>query len=178
MGAYITPPELLKVEHNIQDFDCGHEDLNHWLKHRALKNQHADASRTYVVTTQNNVMAYYSLATGGILHASASGKVRRNMPDPLPVMILGRLAVDQRYHNQGMGRGLLRDAALRSIHVASVVGVRALVVHAISEEAKNFYSKFGFKVSPIDPMMLMVTVKELKASFFPLEQETSQIAMG
>jgi GNAT superfamily N-acetyltransferase len=178
MGSCIIPPEPLKIEHDLQNFDCGHEDLNHWLKKRALKNQDADATKTYVITIQNKVTGYYSLATGGIVHALAPGSVRRNMPDPVPVMILGRLAVDHRSHHQGIGRGLLRDAARRTLRVASIAGVRAMLVHAISEEAKNFYTKFGFELSPVDPMTLMVNVKELRKSFLYSEGEISKQAVG
>ena len=178
MESCIDPPKPLRIEDDLQGFDCGREDLNKWLKKRALKNQGVDATRTYVITIQHKVIGYYSLATGGVLQAFASGRVRRNMPDPVPVMILGRLAVDYRYHHQGIGRGLLQDAALRTLQVASIAGVRAMLVHAISEEAKNFYTKHGFEYSPLDPMTLMVTVKELRKSFLYSEGEISQQAVG
>jgi GNAT superfamily N-acetyltransferase len=106
------------------------------------------------------VVGYYAIATGGVAAAAAPGRIRRNMPDPVPVMILGRLAVDRAYQDRGVGRGLLRDAVVRTLQAAGIAGIRAILVHAMSEDAKRFYERCGFRVSPIDPMMLMITVAE------------------
>ena len=92
--------------------------------------------------------------------ATAAGRVRRNMPDPVPVMVLGRLAVDRAYQGRGLGEGLLRDAILRTLQAAELGGIRAILVHAISEEAKRFYERHGFVASPVDPMTLMITVAD------------------
>jgi GNAT superfamily N-acetyltransferase len=158
----ISAPEHLTPEHDVAAFDSGVPALDDWLKRRALANEQAGASRTYVVCAGGRVVGYYALATGGVAQAAATGRVRRNMPDPVPVMVLGRLAVDRVYHSRGLGSGLLRDAILRTLQAAAVGGIRAILVHAISEDAKRFYERHGFVESPIDPMTLMITVAEAK----------------
>jgi len=100
------------------------------------------------------IVGYYCLAAGGIGHGEAPASLRRNMPDPIPVMVLGRLAIDRRYQNQGIGRALLRDAVLRVLQVAKIAGVAALLVHALSEESRRFYLSAGFVESPVRPMTL------------------------
>ncbi len=156
----IGPPEKLGADHDWSEFDSGEPVLNDWLRRRALNNQTSGASRTYVVCIGHKIVGYYALAAGAIAHASAPGRVRRNMPDPIPVMILARLAVDKTYHGAGVGSSLLRDAVLRTIQVAELAGVRALLVHAISETARKFYEHHGFTSSPIDPLTLMITIAE------------------
>ncbi len=158
----ISAPEHLTAEHDVAAFDSGVPALDDWLKRRALANEEAGASRTYVVCAGGRVVGYYALATGGVAQAAATGRVRRNMPDPVPVMVLGRLAVDRTYQDRGLGSGLLRDAILRTLQAAAVGGIRAILVHAISEDAKRFYERHGFVESPIDPMTLMITVAEAK----------------
>ena len=106
------------------------------------------------------MVGYYALANGGVAQAGATGRVRRNMPDPVPVMVLGRLAVDRAYQGRGIGRGLLRDAVVRTLQAAEIGGIRAILVHAISEDAKHFYESSGFAVSPVDPTTLMITVAD------------------
>ena len=158
----ISAPEHLTPEHDVAAFDSGVPALDDRLKRHALANEQAGASRTYVVCAGGRVVGYYALATGGVAQAAATGRVRRNMPDPVPVMVLGRLAVDRVYHGRGLGSGLLRDAILRTLQAAAVGGIRAILVHAISEDAKRFYERHGFVESPIDPMTLMITVAEAK----------------
>ena len=109
-------------------------------------------------------MAYYALASGAVLVSEATGRFRRNMPEPIPVVILGRLAIDTTLHGQGFGRALVRDAGLRVIQSAQVIGIRGMLVHALSNEAKAFYEKLGFEPSPLDPMMLMITLADLTAA--------------
>lgn len=138
--------------------------LNDWLKRRALKNEAQGASRTYVLCAGEVVIAYYCLANGAVAQITATGGVRRNMPDPIPVMVIGRLAVDRHWQGEGIGRALLRDAILRTLQAAEIAGIRAILVHGISEEAKEFYEKCGFTASGIDPMTLMVTVKDAIAA--------------
>jgi GNAT superfamily N-acetyltransferase len=113
-----------------------------------------------VVCVGRKVVGYYTLAAGAVAHAEAPGRLRRNMPDPVPVMVLGRLAVDRTIHGQGVGTGLLRDAVLRTVQAAEIVGIRAILVHAISEAARRFYEKYGFVASPLDPLTVMITVEE------------------
>ncbi len=138
--------------------------LNHWLKHRAFKNEIQGASRTYVVTVENAVVAYYCLANGAIAQTLSTGKVKRNMPAPIPVMIIGRLAVDLNWQGKRIGKALLRDAILRTLQASEIAGIRAILVEAISEEAKLFYKKCGFTVAPIAPMTLMITINDAISS--------------
>jgi GNAT superfamily N-acetyltransferase len=160
----LTHPEKLNSSHQIDNFDSGDGQLNDWLKKRALKNELEGASRTYVVCAGNVVIAYYCLANGAVAQTIATGRVRRNMPDPIPVMVIGRLAVDRNWQGQGIGRGLLRDAILRTLNAAEIAGIRAIIVHAISKSAKKFYEDCGFTASPIDSMILMITIKDAHAS--------------
>lgn len=138
--------------------------MSDWLREKALDNE-GRASRTYVITTNNNVViAYYCLAFGCITHAEAVGKVKRNMPNPIPAMLVGRLAVDRKWKGGGLGRGMLRDAVIRTLEASKVAGLQALFVHAISEDAKNFYLKCGLLQSPINEMTLMITIKDAQAA--------------
>ncbi len=159
----ITAPEHLTPEHDTSDFDSGVPPLDDWLKRRALDNEQEHASRTYVVTAAKRVVGYYAIATGAVVRDEAPSRVRRNMPNPVPVMVLARLAVDRAYQGHGLGQGLLRDAILRTLQAGEIAGVRAIVVHAISEDAKRFYLRHGFVESPIAPMTLMITVAEAQA---------------
>ncbi len=157
-------PQPISAADHLEDFYSGSLELDDWLKKRALKNEGGGASRTYVVLVEEKVIAYYCLSTGSILSSIASGRVRRNMPDPIPVMVIGRLAVDQHWQGKGIGYALIRDAVLRTLQAAKIVGIRAILVHAISEEAKQFYEKCGFTASLVAPMTLMVTVADAKAA--------------
>jgi GNAT superfamily N-acetyltransferase len=159
-----TAPERITPGHNVANFDCGVEVLDIWLKERALKNEESGASRTYVICSGGRVTGYYALAAGSILNTHAPSSVRRNMPDPIPVILLGRLAIDKVWQGKGLGKALLRDAVLRTIHASEITGVRALLVHAISEDVKEFYKGLGFRESPIDPMTLAITIEVAKAS--------------
>lgn len=158
----IGAPEHLTPHHDLAAFDSGVAALDDWLKRHALTNEQTGGSRTYVVVEGRRVVGYYALATGGVARAAATGRVRRNMPDPVPVMIIGRLAVDQAYQDRGLGAGLLRDAVLRTLQAGELGGIRAILVHAISEEAKRFHERHGFVASPIDPMTLMITIADAK----------------
>ena len=156
----VSAPEPLSTAHNSEAFDCGEPVLNDWLKRRALKNEDSGASRTFVVCQDDNDVGYYVLATGSVMHKDAPSKIKRNMPEPVPVMILGRLAVDKNAQSMGIGRGLLKDAILRTITVAKQAGIKALLVHALSDKARKFYLRCGFIESPLDPMILMITLKD------------------
>jgi GNAT superfamily N-acetyltransferase len=160
----LLPPEKLNSLHRVERFDSGNIQLDDWLKRRALKNELEGASRTYVICSGDEVVAYYCLANGAVAQTSATGRVRRNMPDPIPVMVIGRLAVDLCWQGKGIGRALLRDAVLRTLQAAEIAGIRAILVHAISEEAKQFYEKHGFTASSIDSMTLMVKISDANAS--------------
>lgn len=150
------------TEHHVTDgFSCGIDSLDQWLKRRSLKNQIQGASRTYVVCNETRVVAYYALASGAVTSTGATGRFRRNMPDPIPVVVLGRLTVDQTLHGKGFGRSLVRDAGMRVIQAADAIGIRGMTVHALSDEAKSFYEKIGFEPSPLDPHLLMITLTDL-----------------
>jgi len=161
----LLPPELLAEAHDLDEFNCGEASLDDWLRRRARANQASGASRTYVVCEGRRVVAYYALASGVVTVESAPGRFRRNMPNPIPVAVLARLAVDKDWKGQGIGRALFRDAAHRVAQAADVIGIRGIVVHAISEEAKSFYLALGFDASPREPMTLMVTLSDVRTAF-------------
>ena len=153
-------PRPLTADHQVDAFKCGETSLEEWLKRRALLNQTNGASRTFVVVDESqSVMGYYALAAGAVHHQDATRSIRQNMPDPLPVMVLARLAVDMRAQGMQLGAGLLRDAVERSLAVAQNAGVRALLVHALHERAKEFYMHYGFQASPVHPLTLMLRLK-------------------
>jgi GNAT superfamily N-acetyltransferase len=129
----------------------------------APRNQVSGASRTFVVAVDHKVVGYYAMASGAIALTGSVGRFRRNMPDPIPVAVLGRLAVDRSQQGRGLGRVLFRDCVLRVAHAADTIGIRGIVVHAISEHAKAFYQALGFEPSPAEPMTLMVTLADVRS---------------
>ena len=148
----------------MDDFECGEAVLDDWLKRRALSNQSSGASRTFVVTDEGgHVRGYYAIAAGAVSHQLATSGVRRNTPDPIPVMVLARLAVDRRAQGLHLGAALLQDAVNRAVAVSQNAGVRALLVHALHEKAKKFYEHYGFQSSPTHPMTLMLRLSSVKA---------------
>lgn len=156
-----TPPVPLTAEHDLSAFDCGKDTLNLWLRRRALANQDSGASRTFVILSKKRVVGYYALAAGSVSHATATRKLRRNIPDPVPVALLARLAVDATAQGFGIGAGLLQDALLRVHNAAQSLGIRGILVDALDEEAAAFYEKFGFRRSQALPLKLMITLREL-----------------
>lgn len=156
----IRAPEVLQSQHKTGAFDCGINSLNKWLQRQALKNEYSGASRTYVVCYKQEVVAYYAIATGSMEHDGLPRKLRQNMPNPIPVLVLGRLAVDRDWQHQNIGRGLLKDAVFRACLIAKQVGISALLVHCLSEEAKQFYMQYGFVESTIEPMTLLLRMKD------------------
>jgi len=159
-GSQITALERLSASHNLAQFSCGEPSLDHWLRSRALQNEKSDASRTYVVCADGCVAGYYALATGAVAHSEAASRAKRNMPDPVPVILIGRLAIDSRFQGRGIGPDLLRDAVLRILQAAEIAGIRAILVSAISANAERFYRKYGFIPSPANRQTLMITVTE------------------
>ncbi len=158
----ISAPQPLADHHALDAFDCGELALNVWLKQRAAGNQVSGASRTYVVCAGAAVVGYYCLAVGALGHAEAPGALRRNRPDPIPVMVLGRLAIHKDHQQAGLGTALLRDALGRTLQTADIAGVAALLVHALSEEAKRFYRSRGFIESPIKPMTMCLILASVR----------------
>lgn len=160
----LDAPEPLSDAHDLVSFDSGVSTLDDWLRNRALKNQISGASRTFVACNGLRVLAYYALASGAVAATAATGRFRRNMPDPIPVVVLGRLAIDRSLQGRGIGRALVRDAGLRIVQAADIIGIRGLLVHALSDEAKLFYERLGFEPSPMEPMTLMITLPDLTAA--------------
>lgn len=165
--AAISGPELLAAHHETAAFACGEETLDHWLRRRALANQLSGVSRTYVVTRDAGIVGYYALAAGAIALAEAPGRLRRNMPDPIPMVVLGRLAVDRSCQGLGLGHALLRDAVRRTCQAAEMIGIRGMLVHALSLAAKRFYEGCGFGESPNNPMTLVMSLRDARAALEP-----------
>lgn len=158
----LSAPQPLSQDHELDAFTSGVEPLDEWLKRHGLHNEVEGGSRTFVVCEAQRVIGYYSLAAGSVLSGIATGRVRRNMPNPIPVVLLGRLAIDRAWQGRGLGGDLLQDAVLRVLAAGERIGVRAIIVHAISDEAKAFYERHGFRASPIEPMTLMITLAEAR----------------
>ena len=158
----ISAPQPLADHHVLDAFECGEPSLDEWLKRRAPGNQASGASRTYVVCAGEAVVGYYCLAVGALGHADAPGALRRNWPDPIPVMVLGRLAIHKEHHQAGLGTALLRDALRRTLQAAEIAGVAALLVHALSEGAKRFYRSRGFVESPLKLMTMCLILESAR----------------
>ncbi|SDX86825.1 Acetyltransferase (GNAT) domain-containing protein [Collimonas sp. OK242] len=164
MSLQLNAPQPLAATHLLDGFECGETVLDEWLKRRAMSNQMSGASRTFVVTDHDGrVYGYYAMAAGAVSHQTAASSVRRNMPDPIPVMVLARLAVDRRAQGIKLGASLLQDAVNRAVMVSQNAGVRALLVHALHDRAKEFYGHYGFQESPQHPMTLMLRLNTVKA---------------
>ena len=164
-AAAFTSPEPLAGHHDLSAFDSSVPSLDDWLKRRALKNQGNGSSRTYVVCERAEparVIAYYCLAAGAIGHAQAPSALKRNRPDPVPVLVLGRLAIHKAQQQSGLGTALLRDAIGRAMQAAEIAGVAAILVHALSEPARRFYLSRGFIESPVQPMTLCLMLETVR----------------
>jgi GNAT superfamily N-acetyltransferase len=162
----VAAPEPLAAHHVVESFVSGVDGLDRWLKRRALKNQATGASRTFVACEDRRVLAYYALASSAIVMDAAPGRFRRNMPDPIPVVVLGRLAVDRSCQGKSFGRAMVQDAGRRVVQAADTIGIRGMIAHALSADAKAFYERIGFEPSPLDPMTLMITLADLKSSLW------------
>ena len=154
-------PTPLTATHETSQFVCSQPALSTWLARRALANAVGGASRTYVIcASDQRVVGFYALAAGTVEIQAAPGQLRRNMPDPLPVIVLGRLAaVHTDWASRGLGTALLKDAAMRSVQAAELLCVRAMLCHTIDDEAKAFYLKHGFAESPTDPLTVMLGLR-------------------
>lgn len=156
----IISPGLLTAAHELSDFSCGNASLDDWLRRRALANQDTGASRTYVLAEGERVIGYYALAAGSVALLETPGRMRRNMPNPIPVMVLGRFALDLRWQGRGLGADMLRDAVLRTQQAANIGGMRALLVHAIDDRAAGFYLRWGFQPSPMTKLTLFLPLHD------------------
>lgn len=162
-SGLLSPVEKLKIEHDTESFDCGREELNRFLKKFALASQQSNSAQTYVATRGRVVVGYYSLAVGAAERQIAPERVGKGLARHfVPVMVLARLAVDVREQGQGIGKGLLKDALMRTVQAADIAGIRALFVAAKDDEAKAFYEHFNFDPSPADPYQLFLVMKDLK----------------
>lgn len=159
--ASLQAPEPLGAGHDLSVFACGEVSFDDWLRRRALANQVSGASRTYVAALEGRVVGYYSLASGGIAVSEAPTRLRRNMPDPIPMTVIGRLAVDREWQGRRLGALLLRDAIRRTAQAAAIIGIRGLLVHALSADAKRFYERWGFREAPGHPMTLVVVLGDV-----------------
>jgi predicted N-acetyltransferase YhbS len=157
-------PRPLREDDDTSTFDSGEPSLDDYLRNRALPNHLSGASRCFVTCREGQVVGYYALASGSVQHRGLSGRYRRNMPDPVPVILLSRLAVRRKEQGSGLGRGLLRDAIARSVPAADIVGVRALVVHALHDQARAFYLRFDFEPSPTDPLHLLLLMRDARVA--------------
>ena len=160
----LRPPERVAAHHHLHEFDCGVASLNEWLRRRALANEVSGASRTFVVCDGDRIAGYYALASGSVSSNEAPGRFRRNMPDPLPVAILARLAIARSHQRCGLGRALLCDAVKRVLIAADQIGIRGLLVHAISDDAKAFYIAEGFAPCPLNEMTLAALLDDLQTA--------------
>jgi predicted GNAT family N-acyltransferase len=161
MGKIASGPMPLEIGDDLIGFDCGEDSLNQWLQRTAHKNHKSGASRVFTIKDNAQVIGYYCLAAGSIARVDAPKKMVRNSPDPLPIILLGRLAIDNRYKGQGLGGFLLRDAILRSTFLAKNIGVVAIIAHALNQSAKEFYLQYGFLESPLSDMTLILPLKNL-----------------
>ena len=163
--APLNGPEKLAKAHDLEPFSCGVESLDHWLKRFARTNQQSDLTTTYVVHRKNRVIGYYSLTAGSVNRQDATARVVKGTPNhPIGVVLLARLAIDEAEKGAGLGRALLKDALLRAASAADIIAVRAVLVHALNEDARRFYMRFDFEPSPLHPLHLMLLMKDIRAS--------------
>lgn len=167
-GPVFRPPESITAAHNVSVFSCALEELNIWLKRRALANEGRTA-RTYVVTHGPSVVGYYAIAAGAVARDELPKPIRHDNPEQIPVVVLGRLATDKNYEGRGIGSGMLQESITRTLTAASEIGVRALIVHAIDDEAAKFYLKFGFVPSPIGDRTLLLPVETARRALLAKE---------
>jgi GNAT superfamily N-acetyltransferase len=155
--------EKLQPHHAVEAFDCGQEALNRFLQKHALHNQHSGGAQTYVGLADETVIGYYALAVGSVEQEHAPERVKKGLAKhSIPIMLLARLAVDLRWQKQGVGAGLLKDAMLRTLQAADIAGIRALLVHAKDEAARQFYECFDFLPSPTDPLHFFMLIKDVR----------------
>lgn len=147
----LTQPVPLRPGHKIVGFDCGEEVLNQWMIKWALRAADERTANTFVVCRGRRVVAYYSLCTASISHALCTSSLRRNAPDPVPALLLARLAVAKDEQRSQIGRHLLRDAMMRSVRAARHVAARTLLVDALNDRAVVYYKRHGFLELPMDP---------------------------
>lgn len=166
--ARFSDPEPLRADHELTPFDCGVESLDTWLKQHARAADGAGSARTFVTTDAEQtgrVVGYHALTVASVEHAAATARVVKGMPrHPIPCVLLARLAVDRTVQGQGLGAWLLRDAMTRAVAAAEELGIRALLVHALDDDAAAFYRRHGFESSPTDSHNLQMLIKDIRRS--------------
>ncbi|CAN7610097.1 GNAT family N-acetyltransferase [Bosea sp. LjRoot9] len=158
LGGGLSPPSPITSHHDLSQFACGHDALDDWLKARAVKSE-GQTSRTYVCAERNLVVGYYCISSASVRLAAAPGKLRRNSPDPVPMIVLGRLAVCKSHERRGIGAGLLKDALLRAIQASKIIGVRGVLVHAVDDNAAAFYKRFDFIEFPAESRTMFMPIE-------------------
>lgn len=159
----IQPPRKIKKQDNVSDFSCGVESLDKWLKELAWKNHRANNAVTYVTTLNDTVVGYYALSSGGVSRKELPKILRNNRPKDVPVIILGRFAVDLRAQNKGVGRSMLKDMFERAVSAAEIVGAAAILIHAHDEAAKRFYlHNADFHAMPGEPLHLLLPLNSIQ----------------
>ena len=159
----LSAPVPLADHHDLGSFNCSEPSLNEWLQKRARSNAASGASNVFVCCDGNKVVGYYATSASSVLHADVPKRLTRNMPNPVPVVLLGRLAVDVSQEGKGLGRSLFKDAAQRVNQAADQIGVVAIVVHPITEQARAFWLKQGFVDCPGEHRMMVATLKDIRA---------------
>ncbi len=163
MSSHLAKPRLISDTDDLSLFTSTNMDMNDWLQKHAWNNQSSGASKTYIVaTTEGQILGYYSIAAGAVARQSAIRSLRQNAPDPIPVGVIGRLAVDREWSGRGIGAGLLRDAVVRIAGAAQIIGIRAIIVHSLPESL-SFYTRFGFIESKLEPLLLMYPLEKISA---------------
>lgn len=162
MSGYSFPRPIGEND-DTSEFNSGEPSLDEYLRRRALANHVQGASRCFVTCRDGQVVGYYALTSASVQHRDVPGKVRRNMPDPVPVILLSRLAVHHEEQGTGLGKNLLRDAILRAVAASEIIGVRALLVHALHDDTRAFYTHFDFEPSPTDPLHLLLLMKDARS---------------
>ena len=160
----LTKPEELNRDHDISGFSCGRESLDDWLKNRALRSNVAGDSKVFVICNDSGeVIGYYAISAGPVCRDGAVSKLKRNAPDPIPMALIGRLAVRTNMQGRGIGPALLRDAVLRISQASEHIGVKGVLVHALDDDAAKFYAHMGFQSSPTSDYHLMISLREVVA---------------
>lgn len=164
----MTSLQIVKLDrhHAVEQFECAQDDLNRFLARYVPQNQLANASTTYVALSDDDVVGYYTLVVGEVAYDDAPERLIAGMArHPVPLMVLARLATDRRWQGQGIGKGMLRDAMLRTLNAADIAGIRAFAVHAKDDHARAFYEHFDFQPSPVDPLHLYLLMKDIRRAF-------------
>ena len=160
MNSY-SPSEKLTKLHKANQFDCLNGELNEYLVKYAYQNQEKNISKTFVVTKNKIVVGYYTLTFGAVFKGNLP--IKQNLPNyPVPVMLLARLAVDNKEQGKGLGKALLKNAILKMLQASEIAGIKAIMVRAKDENAKAFYQKYSFIESPIDDFTLFLPIEALK----------------